>query len=214
MPGILSKAAKNTSEWIYKFFGKDSGNMLLATSILGFTLSAGAQIGAIVMNKRYSFSQKVFMVPQEIGELVMAATAIFVITKPMQKITAKMVKTGKIAPKELVKYMEDNNIISKRGKADFNLGNEIKNIIKKVQSSDEFINSNNKESLLSVHQKTLGQYEACADSVSAITTTAAGLVTTGLVVPVVRNNFAAYWQKQGLNYYNSITTSKPHNSKI
>ena len=216
MTNKFSNIAKKVSEKIYTIFGKSSGNMLLATSILGFTLSSGAQIAAILTNKEYTVSQKAFMVPQEVGELLMATLAIFIITKPIQKLASKMVKTGKISSSELIKYMEDNKILANRGKMGFDFEAEVKNIIKKIKSSDEYINSQNKSSLLDVHNQALGKYEACADSVSAIATTTAGVITTGVVVPMVRNRFGAYYQKQNMYFYNKIVSPKPnlYQSKI
>lgn len=208
MSGCLARFAKSASEKVYKHFGKNSGNMLLATSILGFTISSLAQIAAIIVNKKYSVSQKAFMVPQELGELFVASSAIFLITKPMQKFASKLVKTGKIMPKSLTQYVKENNLASKRGSLDFDFSKEVKGIIEQIQKSDSYISSKEKELLLEKHHQALNSYETTADAVSALTTTAAGLLTTGLVVPVARNRFASYYQKQNMDVYNNIITRR------
>ena len=54
--------------------------------------------------------QKAFMIPQELGELIVSSAAIFAITRPTQKLASNLVKTGKILPKELVLYMKEKDL--------------------------------------------------------------------------------------------------------
>ena len=207
MSNILNKIAKSSAEKVYKIFGNSSGGMLLITSVLGLTFSAVAQIMGICFNKKYTTSQKAFMIPQEIGELIVSAMAIFIITKPSQKLASKLVKTGKILPKELVEYMKMNKLSEMRGKTDFNFGEEVNKIISQIKKSNNYIKTNaaEKEAMLKVHNDALDSYNITADAVSAIATTAASALTVGCVAPILRNRFASYYRHRNmdiLNYYN------------
>ena len=84
--------AKNIAETVYKVFGNDSGQMLLMTSIIGSLASCLAQTGAIILNKKYTDSQKAFMVPQELTEGFVTIASIFLITKPIQAFAKKVLK--------------------------------------------------------------------------------------------------------------------------
>ncbi len=203
MSEFFTKIAKLAAEKIYSTFGKSSGGMLLATSILGLTFSAGAQILGICVNKKYTASQKAFMIPQELGELFVSSMAIFAITKPTQKLAAKLAKTGKIMSKEVVSYLKENNLADKRGHFDFDFEKEVSKIIQQIENSDKFIKSNaiDRVSMLAPHKSALEKHEITSDATSAIATTVASLATVGCVVPVIRNRFAAYYQQQNMDIY-------------
>lgn len=205
MTNLVEKVAKNSAEFIYKHLGQSSGNMLLATTILGYTFSAIAQIFAIMNNNKYTTSQKAFMVPQEIGEYLVTASSLFLITFPTQKLTKKMVESGKIISKDTIKYLKNNNLHKNIGKIDFNIEQEIKDVINKIEISDKFIKSNtyDKERILSEHKLALDNYHLTADAASAIATTAASIATTAIAVPLIRNNFASRMQQPNVNMYNS-----------
>ena len=210
MKSILTKSAKYFAEKVYSVFGKSSGGMLLATSILGLTLSAGAQIIGICFNKKYTTSQKAFMIPQELGELFVASLAIFAITKPAQKLASKLVKTGKIASEELLSYMRDNNLLERRGNLDFDFGKEIIEKIKTIKKSEEFKNLSRKDrkTLIEPYKNALDSYNINSDVVSAYATTGASMITTGFAVPVLRNRFASYYQKRNIEAYNYYSSQK------
>ena len=215
MPSF-EKVAKYAAEKIYSIFGKNSGNMLLATAIIGFVGSSLAQIGAILLNKKYTPSQKAFMVPQEIGECIIASSALFLITLPIQIMTKKIMLSGKFLSKNLVKYMEENKLSAKRGKPDFNFREEVKNTIDNIQKSDVFIRSEKlqQEQMLSKHKNASDEFETIYDSAAAIATTAAGVVTTGIVVPIVRNRFASYYQKRNMDMYNNVLAQRNAQSTV
>ena len=210
MSPSFEKFVKRISEGIYKQFGKNSGTMLLATSILGTTASALAQAGVIFFNKKYTTSQKAFMIPQEIIECGLSAASLFFITKPVQKATLKTLQSGKILSKDLVTYLEKNNLLSKRGHSDFNLENDIKNIINYVKKSDKFIKASAEEQIrfLIEHKKALNDYNSIVDSTMAFSTTAAAAFSTAVVIPVVRNKFASFYQKKNLQVHDQYAEKK------
>mgnify|MGYP007038240962 CR=1 FL=1 len=67
----LKRFAEKFGKFVYKYFEQGSGNMILITSMIAIGLSAMAQTAAIMINKKYTVSQKAFMIPQEITEGIM-----------------------------------------------------------------------------------------------------------------------------------------------
>lgn len=202
MTNHIKNAAKYLSEKVYKTFSKNSGDMLLATSIIGITASSLAQMGVIFFNDKYTDSHKSFMISQEATEALLSVVSIFLVTKPIQKITLKALQSGKILSKDLIAYMEKNQLISKRGKTDFNIKSNIKKIINDIEKSDRFIKSSSAEriTLLSEHKKAIQDYNIIADSSMAIATTGAVALSTALIIPLGRNRVASYCQKKHMQY--------------
>ena len=204
---------KKAVSWVYKHFENGSGAMILMTSIIGMALSTIAQTGAILFNKKYTDSQKAFMVPQELTEGVINICSMLVITRPLQKLSGKLVKTGKIATKEALEYMKKNNLLDKRGQRDFDLGKNITETIKGIKESDIFINSadNKKTEMISEHKDILDKYDIYSDSVSAIATTTGAVFSTALIAPLVRNSVASKYQQINMDRiaaYNIVKNNK------
>ena len=210
MSNLLENAAKYASEKVYQSLSKHSGTMLLTTSIIGIASSAAAQMGMIFFNNKYSKSQKSFMLPQEAMEGLISAMSIFLITKPVQKITLKLLKSGKILPQDLVTYLDKNKLLSNRGKKDFNVKKTIEQTIKKIETSDRFIKTTATEqiNLLMEHKKALQAYKDFEDSSMAIATTGAVAMTTAVIIPLGRNKIASRCQKTSLQYHNPTSYNK------
>lgn len=216
MSGWLEKQAKNLAEFVYKHLEHGSGTMILMTSMLGIAMSSVAQTFAILLNDKYSISQKAFMAPQELTEGCITVLSMFLITKPIQKITKKYTKMGKILSKDLIEYAEKNGLLSKRGKLDFDFAESIKGIIKGVENSDKFIRSSevDKTKMIAVHKDALHSFNALEDSTSAITTTAGSILSTALISPLLRNYSASYYQKINMDYYNNLPKGDDGKPKI
>jgi hypothetical protein len=197
---------KSVNNFIYKYFCQDSGKMILITSILGMGLSCIAQSAAILNNKEYSFSQKLFMVPQEIVEFFVSAFSIMAVTTPLKKFASKLTKTGKVLTKDLKKYAEDNNLMGKVGDKDFNFAEEVNNIMQKIELSDKFIKSGmaEKESMLKPHKENLKKHEVFSDSASAIAATTGGVISVSILSPMLRNAVASKFHKVGMDKINSL----------
>lgn len=210
MKNKMTDFIKGIAEAVYKYFGGSSGKMLLATSIIGILASSLAQTGAILVNKKYTDSQKAFMAPQEITEGLVTVLSIFFITKPIQKFADKCFKSGKILSSEMVDYLKKNQLIEKRGKADFDFSKSVKNIIQNIEKSDEFIKSSSakKEALLEEHSKILQDFEIMSDATSAIATTFAAMTSSAVVSPILRNNVASKFQAASLNYMQKNTENE------
>lgn len=201
MKNGISKFIKGFAEKVYEIFGESSGKMLLLTSIFGILASSFAQTGAILLNKKYSDSQKAFMAPQEMTEGFVTVLAIFFITKPIQKFANKCFKSGKILSSEMVDYLKKNQLIEKRGKADFDFSKSVKNIMQKIEASDAFVKSSaeQKEKMLESHTKILQDYEIMLDATSAIATTFAAMTSSAIVSPLLRNHVASKFQAASMN---------------
>ena len=206
MSGWMNRQAKNLAEFVYKHLEKGSGAMILMTSMLGIAMSSVAQTFAILLNDKYSISQKAFMAPQELTEGCITVLSMFLITKPIQKITKQYTKMGKILSKDLIQYAEKNHLLSERGKLNFDFGESIKSIINGIENSDKFIRSSevDKAKMLAEHKDAIHSFHSLEDSTSAITTTAGSILSTALISPLLRNYSASYYQKINMEYYNNL----------
>lgn len=209
-------AVKQYAESVYKQFGKSSGKMLLATSAIGVALSTLAQAGAILVNDKYSVSQKAFMIPQELTEGAISILSLFIITTPLQLLAKKYSTTGKILSKDLKNYMENNNLLGKRGNLDFNLKEHLESAVKKLETTDTFVKSasQEKESMLMDYQNLLNNYNAVEDATSAIVTAAGSVLSTAVILPFLRNYSASYYQKINMHHYNQYQTKRQLNQNV
>ncbi len=206
MANFFQKAGKYIAEKVFKNIESGSGNMILITSMTGIAFSCIAQTFAIFINKKYSVSQKAFMVPQELTEGVISIASMFAISKPCQKAASKIMKSGKIFTKDMATYMKKYDLIGKRGEYDFDFQKSVKSIISKIENSDEFIKSNacKQEEFLAEHHNIIKEFNAVSDATSAFATTAGSIMSTALISPLLRNYVASYYQQVNLNYYNKL----------
>ena len=209
---------RKSVNWIYKHFEKGSGAMILITSLTGMGLSTLAQTCAIIFNKKYTDKQKAFMIPQELTEGIINIGSMLLITKPTQRFVRKLVKTGKIATKKTLEYMEENGLSDKRGAKNFDIRICIQEKLAKINKSEEFkvIPDEVKDSILARHIDVLDSYNVYADSISAITTTAGSALSIAILAPLIRNSVAAKYQKINMNrlqkHYQNYETQKIYNT--
>lgn len=201
---MKGEGIKKVVEWVYKRFETGSGAMILMTSITGMALSTIAQTGAIIFNKKYNDSQKAFMIPQELTEGLINICSMFLITKPLQRLSGKLVMTGKIATKEVLNYMKNNNLLEKRGSKGFDIGNHIKEAVSKLESSEIIgkLSEAEKTRSLAEYRNIIDNYDIYSDSVSAIATTAGAVFSTALIAPLIRNSVASRYQKINMSRIN------------
>lgn len=210
---------RKSVNWIYKHFEKGSGAMILITSLTGMGLSTIAQTCAVIFNKKYTDKQKAFMIPQELTEGIINIGSMLLITKPTQRFVRKLVKTGKIATKKTLEYMNESGVMDKRGAKNFDIRIYIQEKLAKMNKSEEFINLSaaEKESAFSKHIDVLDSYNVYADSISAITTTAGSAFSIAVLAPLIRNSVAAKYQKINMNrlqkHYENYEAQKIYSSK-
>ena len=148
------------------------------------------------------------MIPQELTEGVLTVASMFLVTKPIQKFSKLLCRTGKLAPKEVLEYMKTQQLIVERGKKNFDFPQKVNKIIESIKKSDKYIKSDIKEQkrLIKPHTDALHNYDIFADSTSAIATTLGSVFTTAFMTPLVRNYSASYYQQQNLKAYEKIPT--------
>lgn len=198
MNNFFKKALQKISDSIYKNISVDSGLMILCTSIIGIMLSSIAQSFAVATNKNYTKEQKMFMVPQELSEGVVTILSLLLVTTPFKVFAKKYVNSGKLMNSDMIKYCKDNNLLDKRGK--INLKKTLNNTVNKIITSDQFIKSDPKiqEKILEPHVNMQINLQTLDDSISAIATTAGGILSTAFVTPLARNKVASAYQKKQL----------------
>lgn len=175
--------------WVCENFKKDASKMLIWTGVAGWTLSSLAQAGAVLFNKEIPKEQKGYLVPQELADAAINIGSFFLFTLVAKKSVSKLFSTGKFAPKSVRAFLDKNKakLGDKMCKFDFDLDEVLKN-------NPDFP----KEA-----------YYACKNFGTTIATIGAGIISSNIITPILRNRAATKMQKN----YIDATTSKP-NEKV
>lgn len=175
--------------WISAKFKEDASKMLIWTGVAGWTLSSVAQIGAVLFNSKISNEQKSFLIPQEFADAAVNIGSFFLVTQGAKKVVAKMFKTGKFAPKTVREYLNKNKDLygEKVGKLDFNLDDVF---AQKTGAPKE-------------------AYVACKNFGTTLATIGAGILSTNVITPIVRNEMAANMQKKYIDKTQNQDLRKP-----
>jgi hypothetical protein len=159
-------------EWVYDTFKNDTSKMLIATGTLGWILSSAAQIGAIFSNSKISAEKKSFLLPQEFMDAVVNIVAFLGFTTVTKKCIAKMAATGKIAPKSVREFLNNNSLYKKQvGKLDFNLDD----VLKKYPENKEIYEN----------------YKSYKNFATTMGTIGASILSCNIITPIVRNYTAS-----------------------
>ena len=120
------------------------------------------------------------MIPQELADAVVNIGAFFLITQFAKSTVSKLFSTGKIAPKAVREYLlgKKNLYKEKIGKLDFDLDDVLK--------ADKI-------------KFPVNEYYACKNFGTTLATVGAGILSSNIVTPIVRNQMAAKMQKNYLN---------------
>ena len=108
-----SKAAKEILSTIYEKYSEKPGTMLVHTGAIGWVLSSMAQITALIFNDKITPEQKMFLIPQEVGDACVNILSFYAITESIKNIGKKLTKTGKIRSQELSKLLKDRDLFLK-----------------------------------------------------------------------------------------------------
>lgn len=175
----MKNVLDNVLNWVAKNFRKDASKMLIWTGVAGWTLSSLAQVGAVLFNGNISNEKKSFLVPQEMADAAVNIGSFFLITQAAKKMTAKLFATGKFAPKAVRAYLEKNKDLysQKIGKLDFDLDE----VLKKHSDFPK------------------DEYYACKNFGTTLATVGAGIVSSNIVTPIIRNNMASKMQQNYLS---------------
>ena len=161
-------------------FSKEASNMLIITGVAAWVMSSLAQIGAVLFNTKISKDQKSFLIPQECADAVVNIGSFFLITQGAKKYVTKLFSTGKIAPNSVRKYIAQRKDLyaDKVGKIDFDLDKVLRNDNMHFPKED---------------------YWACKNLGTTIATIGAGILSSNVITPIVRNNMASGMQQKYLN---------------
>jgi len=166
----------NVLKWVADKFSKDASKMLVFTGVAGWALSSAAQIFALMVNPKISKDKKSFLIPQEMADAVVNIGAFFLFTRVAQRMVGKLFSTGKIAPKEVRAYLEKHKDLfkDKVGKVDFDLDEVLKTC------KDNFPKK---------------EYYSTKNFGTAIATVGAGVISSSVITPLLRNHAASKIQK-------------------
>ena len=194
---FASERFDNIKKTIFEKYSDNVGGMLIHTSIIGWIASSTAQVIGIANNKKYSKEQKSFMIPQEIADAAINIGSFFLITSSVKRLASKMISTGKLTPKDVYEKIHQYGDTKNVGKYNFDLTkvHYYKEIEDKYKSFRNF-----------------------AESSAAVV---GGVISSNLVTPVIRNNFASsnfskyvlnpslIFKKHKKGQNKNITTAKP-----
>ncbi len=160
---------------IYQAFKKDASKMLIWTGVAGWTLSSAAQICGVLFNPKISKEKKSFLVPQEMADAAVNIASFFLVTQVAKRTVSKLFSTGKWAPESVRKFLNNNKetYSKKIGKLDFDLDDVLK--LNKNFPAEE--------------------YYACKNFGTTLATVSAGILSSNIITPVIRNTMASDMQK-------------------
>ena len=186
----MSKIFQGVLNWVAENFRKDASKMLIATGVAGWSLSSLAQIVGILFNPKISNEQKSFLVPQELADAAVNIGLFFVFTQVAKKTVSKLFSTGKFAPKSVRNYLNERKDLyeKKIGKLDFDLDEVLK------QDMGNFPKEN---------------YWACKNYGTTLATVGAGVISSNIITPIIRNNMASKMQKNYLDMKKNQAVKQP-----
>lgn len=180
--------------WIADKFSKNASKMLIATGVVGWTLSSLAQIGAILFNPNISKEQKSFLIPQEFADALVNIGSFFAITQVTRMITSKLFSTGKFASNSVREFLNKNQHLykDKIGKISFDIDQIIK-------SQPLFPKK---------------EYYATKNFYTTLATVTAGIVSSNIVTPIVRNKMANKMHKNYVDMKKTEVEQKPQVQQV
>ncbi len=181
-----SKMWNGFKSYIYKNYGENPGSMLVHTGVIGWILSAAAQIYAVAFNDKISKEQKVFLIPQEIGDAVVNIASFYTLTSGIKYIGSKLAKTAKLRTSAITDILKKDGHILEKGQ---------KRVDGKVYAGDWNFNITN---LDNYGTDIASKFKPFKNGVEVIAGLTGSILSSNLVTPLVRNQYAAKKQKEVL----------------
>ena len=166
--------------YLYKHYGEEPGKMLVHTGVLSWTLSAAAQVMAIVFNDKISKKEKLFLIPQECADAGINILSFYLVTNAFTNFGTKLVKTGKLTTPLIDKYIKDNKIKENE---------KITTDISPKMPPD-----------------VLNEFKSLKSGISVLTNTVGSILSCNILTPILRNEYAARKQKEILTKENKNPT--------
>ena len=125
--------------------------------------------------KSLSKEEKSFLIPQELADAAVNIGSFFLITQLAKKSASNLFKTGKFAPKTVREFLDKNKKLygDKVGKIDFDLGKVLE------KESPDLVRS----------------YDVFKNFGTTVATVGAGVVSSNIITPILRNKMASNMQK-------------------
>lgn len=189
----MANPLQNILNWVCENFKKDASKMLIWTGVAGWALSSIAQTCGIIFNKDISTEQKGYLIPQELADAAVNIGSFFLFTQVTKKTVSKLFSTGKFAPKSVRAFLNKNTdkFGNKIGKLNFDL--------------DEVLKKNT--------DFPKDAYYACKNVGTALATVVAGMVSSNIITPILRNRAATKMQKTYLDTKTTMPNEKNVNNK-
>ncbi len=176
----------NFKNLIAKHYGDNPGRMLIHTGVIGWILSAAAQVMAIAINDKIPKEQKMFLIPQEMADAAVNIVSFYAVTQTFASVAGKLVKTGKWLPGSVRAFLEKSGLGAKLGKKGFNV---------KVDGN--------------LTDELAKQYDKFNNGIDVIATTIGSILSCNIITPLVRNEIAADRQKKAISKMNAKNPVKP-----
>lgn len=181
--GSLFKAFKN---YMAENYGHNHGKMLIHTGVVGWVLSAAAQVVAIVTNDEISNKQKMYLIPQELADAAVNIASFYLVTQSFKSVTSKLLNRGKLLRKPIRNFLEENKIQ--------NVGQKGFDVLRDGKLTPEV-----KKDFLKFR-----------DGVDFMATTAGSVLSCNILTPIIRNEIATNKQKSHMTKYSQyIDDGKP-----
>lgn len=172
----IAGTLKKVANWAHNEYAGNLGKMLVHTGVIGWVLSAVAQVGAIVVNNEIPKEQKKFLIPQELADAAVNILSFYVVTSAVKNLALKLVSTGKISNPTLRKFFQEKGITKSHvGKLAFD-----------VTKYPGF-------------EKVADSYQSLKGGVDFIGTTVGSVLSCNIITPILRNKLAAKIQKNSID---------------
>jgi len=178
----MNKMFEALKNFAFKHFSDNTAGILIATGVAGYILSSAAQISGILFNSKLSKKEKSFLLPQETMDAVVNIATFLLITTLTKKTVGKLYQSGKWVPKSVREFL--------------NKKPELREQIGKLGKFDV------RESLLE-SPELLQSYDACKSFGTTVASIGAGILSSSIITPIVRNKRAAKIQKEYIDYKNN-----------
>lgn len=189
-----SKLFENFKNTVLTKFGPNPAKMLIYTGVLGWFLSSVAQIGAIAVNDKIPKEQKMFLIPQEIGDGTINVLSFLVVTSAIKGYASRLVSSGKLANKPIRDFLVHSgiNTVNKKGY--------------KVPKDFDFSKFNIEE--MANYDQIKPQYKSFKNGVDVIAMNVGSILSCNIITPILRNKYATSRQKKSLNELNVMNNPK------
>lgn len=185
-PSKLFETFKNT---VLTKFGPNPAKMLIYTGVLGWFLSSAAQVVAIAVNDKIPKEQKMFLIPQEIGDGAINVLSFLVVTSAIKGFASRLVSSGRLATPKIREFLTKSGVNIKT-KTGWKIKDPEATINGKVVK-DKFDFSKFSIEKMNNFDEIKDEYRAFKNGTDVIGMTLGSILSCNIITPVLRNKYAA-----------------------